>query len=182
MLNRYIVALLIVFIASLGLNAAIVSYNVPTVFSSQTADTWRSLESQMLNSSSDFIFYWKGDGGDMYLGEEFIRAMEKTQSQGKAVNLVMSGNSYSLHSLVLCHASKVKKTSAYFLMYHSVGYMAKGIHYRQDNSQYKYLFDYCIQRGLMPKNGYTLLQQGYVVYYYPATGKTIIEQDLRPRG
>lgn len=174
-LNKSIIILLGIVSASFAL--AVTKVTVPTLFWESNAGSWEHIQGQMkYGQEKHFILNWAGRGGRIYLGVNFINSMTKAQNQGKYILIKVRGNTWSMHSLAACFASEVQISNKnIFFMYHSAG--NKKI--RENNSQYKWMFDECVRKGYAPSNVYELVQQGYEVYYYPLTHKTKIAIDSR---
>lgn len=92
---------------------------VPEVFMPQTYDQWTEINRQIVNTTAKHIqIQVQGYGGDIDMGNRFIRALQQAQADGKKVEMIVSGSSYSLHAFITCYADSVALLPGASVLFH----------------------------------------------------------------
>lgn len=80
-----------------------------------------SLEVMLRNSTNtDFVIRLEGLGGDVFLVNDFMRAMEDSQHSGNTISFDVVGIAASGHAYITCIANKVTMRSGSSLLFHQV--------------------------------------------------------------
>lgn len=144
-----------------------VEIGVPMTFEEGDAAKWKSIEYFLVHSKyKNYIFKWRGFGGLVSEGKIFISYIQEAQSQGKYIIIKEVGNSYSMHSLVLCYADKLINSDNYFRMFHAEGHIDGGKDTRRtkQSTEMSPEFNTCVSRGLISSAQLDKLWQGFEVY------------------
>lgn len=140
---------------------------VPTDFDEGNFKQWRDIEHFIvLSNYKVYVLKWQGIGGRVDQGKELIKYILLAQSQGKEINIQTTGNSYSMHAMVLCYVNHIDNTFNYFRMFHADGYTKDKLYFRETkkNTEMGNEFNICVIRGLMTQGDLDRLWQGNEVY------------------
>lgn len=160
-----------------------ITLDTPVEFSRNTADEWEKIGRYLETSDHDtYIINWGGNGGLIDIGKSFINHIISAKAQGKIIVINIVGNSYSMHALVPCYATKVTNTFNLFSMFHADSYRIGETDYRasQGNSIINQELNQCAAVGRISYQGINTMWQGYEVYVTKTSHW--YEPDLRPKG
>lgn len=139
---------------------------------------WSDLGQEIVADPSNVIVIkWKGNGGDVEVGHDFIDQIRYAQHEGKKVILDLIGNSYSMHSNVICYVDGIithPHTKFMFHQYRYYGllgptYSLPGYIQKLEDED----FTQCTNRGILKPDeiNYILSQHGEIYIYSEAMHK-----------
>lgn len=144
-----------------------VTFTVPNTFEKEELSTWKNIGYFLTHSNySKYTMRWGGFGGFVFAGKEFIQDIQQAQSQGKEIDILEVGDSYSMHSMVLCYADHVYDPDNFFRMFHAEGNTVNGKQYRstKETTEMGAEFNTCVSKGLISSSQLDYLWQGNEVY------------------
>lgn len=123
-----LVALLFILCAFSSVNKrTTVVLNSPLQYVPDNANDWDKMSNQLETArNTNFVFYWKGAGGVVLQGDDFIHAVKVAQEHGNKVTFVITGEAASMHAFTPCYGDKVEITQFGVLYFHSIRTEVKG--------------------------------------------------------
>ncbi len=103
-----------------AVNQETVSISVPSDFEDHYERQWATIANFILTSNYKiYILNWAGYGGSVDTGNRFISNLIRAKKQGKHIIFNLVGDSWSMHSLVVCYADEIYNFDKFFLMFHA---------------------------------------------------------------
>lgn len=155
---------------------AVLHLIAPRVFSYGTKGQWNALIQTLRESDArTIIIDWKGIGGYVSIGKQFIDAEYYARAHGKYVIINIIGYSASMHALAPCAASEIRRQGA--MMFH-LGTNDDGIVF-QDQREVQGLMEMCIRPKILNYKDIMTVMSKKIVIVYPNGHKKVLP-DNRP--
>lgn len=136
-----------------------------TPFDFHNWSQWTSLGSFITRSNYKvYILNWKGVGGDVAIGKDFVEYIKQAQRQGKVIIINLTGDAYSVHAFVTCYADKINNPHNRFLMFHADESTYTHRRYTYFTTSLSSQFQNCVNRGILPQASLDKMWSGYEVY------------------
>ncbi len=154
---------------------SLVQINTPDSFEPQERANWKAIGKFLVQSQyKTYVLNWRGYGGNVSDGEDFINQILKARKQRKTIIIKLIGNAYSIQALIPCYTD-IQGNNKYYLMYHrdSIGDRpVPKVISRIENE-----LAVCKQRGILTQTNINDMYNGMEVYV--TTQKTWCLKDER---
>lgn len=171
-LNRLILTLLVLTCIS-ATNISSVRLNSPSKFFDNAS--WNALGQYIVSSHySIYVINWRGIGGYVNIGKNFINDIQKAQRQGKRIVFNLVGPAWSVHAFVTCYGDSIRFSGGY-LAFHADAVNGRPV--RQSSSYINSQLAMCVSRGILTNKDVQILWAGNEVY--KSNGKTWYKHDRR---
>lgn len=164
--------LLLVFLI-LALSSPVFAFTArtPFIFNSSTVNQWIALGKKIEQTlDRQIILYVSGNGGGNYQGgNQLIDSIQRAQSQGKHITMIVNGRAGSMHANILCFANNVVQKAV--IMFHAVS-RKNGVMAVYPATDIEFYMRPCVNKGIMSETDLEMVKQGKDVLIFP-NGKRV---------